>query len=85
MPGWRAPASEPALLRLVAHDNGEGFAPTVPHGIGLTAMRERVRSINGSTNIESSPDSGTTISISVPLPSLSGDVQGDAQTIRGVA
>jgi two-component system sensor histidine kinase UhpB len=54
-------------LRLLVHDNGEGFAPTAPLGLGLTAMRERVRTIGGSSQIHSSPEGGTTISLLVPL------------------
>ena len=36
-------------------------------GIGMTAMRERVRGIEGSSEIASSPEEGTTISVVVPL------------------
>jgi signal transduction histidine kinase len=54
-------------LRLHVHDNGEGFEPTAPLGLGLTAMRERVRTIGGSCHIQSSPVGGTTISLLVPL------------------
>jgi two-component system sensor histidine kinase UhpB len=54
-------------LRLLVHDNGEGFEPSAPLGLGLTAMRERVRTIGGSSHIHSSPEGGTTISLLVPL------------------
>jgi two-component system sensor histidine kinase UhpB len=54
-------------LRLLVHDNGEGFEPNTPLGLGLTAMRERVRTIGGSSHIYSSADGGTTISLLVPL------------------
>jgi nitrate/nitrite-specific signal transduction histidine kinase len=33
----------------------------------MTAMRERVRGIEGSSRIDSSPGRGTTISVRVPL------------------
>jgi two-component system sensor histidine kinase UhpB len=53
-------------LRLRVHDNGGGFARSAAPGIGLTAMRERVRTIQGTTFIDTSP-SGTTISLLVPV------------------
>jgi two-component system sensor histidine kinase UhpB len=56
-------------LRLVIHDDGEGFAASTPIGLGLTAMRERVSTIDGTSKIETSPEGGTTISVLVPLPS----------------
>jgi two-component system sensor histidine kinase UhpB len=54
-------------ISLLVRDNGKGFAACTPAGIGLTAMRERVLAINGSSHIESSP-TGTVISVSVLLP-----------------
>ena len=54
-------------LHLLVYDNGTGFVAGASTGIGLTAMRERVSGIDGSTSIDSSPERGTTISVSVPL------------------
>lgn len=59
-------------LRLIVHDNGKGFAAAASLGLGLTAMRERVRTIEGTSQIESSPTAGTTISVTVPLRSAMG-------------
>jgi two-component system sensor histidine kinase UhpB len=56
-------------LRLVVHDNGKGFVAGATNGIGLTAMRERVRGIDGTSSIDSSPERGTTITVTVPLSS----------------
>lgn len=57
-------------LRLIVHDNGTGFAATASLGLGLTAMRERVRSIEGTSLIDSPlSGGGTTISVTVPLSS----------------
>jgi two-component system sensor histidine kinase UhpB len=56
-------------LRLVIHDNGKGFVAGATNGIGLTAMRERVRGIDGTSSIDSSPERGTTITVTVPLSS----------------
>lgn len=57
-------------LRLVVHDDGEGFAPNAPIGLGLTAMQERVRTLDGTSHIQSSPQGGTTIVVLVPLSPL---------------
>jgi two-component system sensor histidine kinase UhpB len=59
----------PAKLRLVVEDDGEGFAPGAAAGLGLTAMRERVRTLDGTSHIDSSPAGGTTITVLVPLRS----------------
>jgi len=37
------------------------------HGLGLTSMRERVRLVDGTINIESKPMVGTTIHVRVPF------------------
>jgi two-component system sensor histidine kinase UhpB len=77
--------SSPRKLRLRVHDDGEGFAGSAPPGIGLTAMRERVRSIDGSTQIESSPNGGTTISLLVPLRAPTEDVGHKSQPMQSVS
>jgi two-component system, NarL family, sensor histidine kinase UhpB len=59
-------------VRLTIEDNGAGFAPNnQPHrtngGLGLAGMRERLALIGGQFDIESSPGSGTTVFIRIPL------------------
>ena len=54
-------------LRLLVHDNGRGFAADASMGMGMTAMRERVRGIGGSSNIDSARGHGTTLTVYVPL------------------
>jgi signal transduction histidine kinase len=50
-------------------DSGKGFdQSTVPTGLGLTAMEERVRMMNGDFKIQSAPGAGTTITTSIALP-----------------
>jgi len=59
-------------VRLVIRDSGKGFdleTALQGKGLGLTSMRERARLVNGSIAIDSRPMGGTTIQISVPLPS----------------
>jgi PAS domain S-box-containing protein len=60
---------EDALVRLRISDDGVGFYPTsVPSGIGLTSMRERLRLVGGELYISSAPRSGTTITAQVRIP-----------------
>jgi len=55
-------------IKLEVEDDGVGFDQTAVdyrHGMGLTIMNERVKSIGGSLNISSSPNNGTRISVLV--------------------
>ena len=56
-------------VELVVSDNGKGFDVTkkTQNGLGLISMRERVKTIGGSIAIESSPGTGTRVSVSVPF------------------
>jgi two-component system NarL family sensor kinase len=67
-----------ASLRLVEHDgwvelqaddNGRGFDHTQPRtkGLGLNALRDRVKLLNGLLAIISSPGQGTHVNIRIPL------------------
>ncbi len=62
------------LLSLTVDDNGKGFEmkdlkdkKDVEGGMGLMFMRERIRYISGRLFINSSPGSGTRITINIPL------------------
>jgi signal transduction histidine kinase len=57
------------LLVLDVQDDGQGFIPAAMNGggYGLTGMRERTESLQGSFSIESVPGEGTTVSISLPV------------------
>lgn len=55
------------------HDDGAGFNPEASARgefpkFGLTTMRERASSIQGSLEIESTPRDGTTVRFTMPLP-----------------
>ena len=60
-------------LVVTIKDFGKGFSVSDLYvgkerkGIGLLALNERVRVINGQLEIQSQPDGGTTIHISIPL------------------
>ena len=65
------------MVRLDVRDDGGGFdfgvkssadAGANGHGYGLRAMRQRLRRVGGSLEVESGPGMGTAISASVPLP-----------------
>ena len=56
-------------LELFVQDNGQGFDPAgeFPGHLGLRSMKERVRDIGGSLEIDSEPGKGTRINVRVPL------------------
>ena len=59
---------ERETIRLKVTDSGIGFDPTASAtGIGLTSMRERLRTINGELIVRSAPCEGTQISAEVKL------------------
>jgi len=61
---------DPQALYLVIRDSGTGFdveAASLGKGLGLTNMRERVRLVNGTINIDSTPNGGTAIEVRVAL------------------
>jgi signal transduction histidine kinase len=50
------------------HDDGIGFDPAhVREGIGLKNLRERARDLNGNFTIDSTPETGTTITLRAPV------------------
>jgi signal transduction histidine kinase len=61
---------EPERVRLEVRDDGGGFDPAAPHSpgehFGLLGMDERANKIGGELRINSTPGSGTTVSIGVP-------------------
>jgi PAS domain S-box-containing protein len=63
---------EATEVSLIIHDSGRGFDVTAAmqgHGLGLTSMKERLRLVNGTITIQSSPRDGTTIHASARLRS----------------
>jgi signal transduction histidine kinase len=62
------------LVRLIVEDNGKGFPVdaegstlVVTRRFGLHGMRERLALVHGNLDVESSPESGTTLFVSIPL------------------
>jgi CheY-like chemotaxis protein/anti-sigma regulatory factor (Ser/Thr protein kinase) len=71
----RLESAGPAL-RLIVRDEGPGFDSRVrtaapaslgSNGFGLFSIRERMRAVGGTLDIESSPGQGTTVTLTVPL------------------
>ena len=60
------------LLRLTFTDNGDG-ADGIKPGSGLSIMRERVKSVGGTLEIESAPGEGFTVSLMIPAAQIKGD------------
>jgi PAS domain S-box-containing protein len=55
-------------MRLSVADDGRGFdLASVREGVGLSAMRERVRVVSGGLEIDSRPGIGTRVNVEVPL------------------
>lgn len=63
----------PSQVDLDVRDDGRGFDPTVPiartatGGYGLAAMRDRVRELGGSLDVESAVGEGTAVHVEIPL------------------
>src|SRR5580692_6109464 len=58
-------------LLLTVTDNGSGFDPGAPArrpSVGHASMRERIRSLGGKLDIQSTPGMGTTVVAWVPIP-----------------
>jgi signal transduction histidine kinase len=54
-------------VTLTVKDNGRGFDPHAPHaGLGLSSMRERAEASGGSFAVESAPDQGTQVRVTLP-------------------
>jgi PAS domain S-box-containing protein len=49
-------------------DDGIGFEPAVPQGVGLASMRERAALLGGELEVENGEGRGTTVRIKINLP-----------------
>jgi signal transduction histidine kinase len=56
-------------LALLIVDDGRGFSPDsqFPGHLGLRSMRERATDVGGTLDIESAPESGTRVHLSIPI------------------
>ncbi|HBK47587.1 MAG TPA: DNA-binding protein, partial [Xanthomonadaceae bacterium] len=53
-------------LYLQVTDDGDGFEPEGPRGLGLIMMRERAQTAGGTLSIESAPGAGTRVELHLP-------------------
>jgi two-component system sensor histidine kinase UhpB len=60
----------PEEVELIVADDGRGFAfAESERGLGIGGMRERALLVGGELTIESRPDAGTTVSLTIPAES----------------
>ena len=70
---WLTLHAENASARLEVHDDGRGFdlaavdAKGTAGGMGLLSMRERVALVDGTLDIKTAPNNGTTVVATIPL------------------
>jgi signal transduction histidine kinase len=57
----------PRRVILEVADDGAGFAPGAPEGLGFASMRGRAEAVGGTLTIRSAPAAGTTVRLAVPL------------------
>jgi signal transduction histidine kinase len=75
-------------VALDVQDDGRGFDPSRPvatrpeGGLGLAAMRERVKALGGSLSIESAPGEGATVAVQLPAGRSISPAAGSAATGR---
>ena len=59
-----------SAVRLSVRDFGMGMAPDVApssQGLGLTSIRERLRTVNGALTVDSEVAAGTELAVRIPL------------------
>jgi PAS domain S-box-containing protein len=64
-------------LYLEVNDDGDGFEPEGPRGLGLVVMRERAQTAGGTLTIESSPGAGTRVRLHLPYQAAGEPVASD--------
>jgi PAS domain S-box-containing protein len=58
------------LLCLTVSDRGAGIPPNragMPAGLGLVSIKERIRLVNGTFEMQSQPNCGTTLGVKIPV------------------
>ncbi|MFA4385136.1 ATP-binding protein, partial [Xanthomonas perforans] len=64
-------------FRLEVSDDGDGFEPEGPRGLGLIVMRERAQTVGGTLAIESAPGAGTRVTLRLPYHPVGESVHDD--------
>jgi signal transduction histidine kinase len=55
-------------LTVEVRDDGCGFDPGSPRGLGLAGLTDRISIVHGALRIDSQPGRGTTLHAEIPLP-----------------
>ena len=73
-------ATRAASVEIAVEDNGIGFSPevleaarSIRNGFGLVGIRERARILGGRVDIQSSAQTGTVVTVTLPLASAAHD------------
>ncbi len=85
--------TKPGYAVLAIVDNGKGFDPNqltrsgkdICGGLGLFTIRERVKLVKGTLNIDSQENKGTQLHVVVPIPSLQSVESQEHQYDKGLA
>ncbi|MFA0923577.1 sensor histidine kinase [Xanthomonas fragariae] len=64
-------------FHLEVSDDGDGFEPEGPRGLGLIVMRERAQTVGGTLAIESAPGAGTRVTLCLPYHAVGESVHDD--------
>jgi signal transduction histidine kinase len=58
-----------SAVRFQIHDDGRGFEPAhpFPGHLGISSMQERAKKVGGTLTIESTPEQGTYVNVSIPI------------------
>jgi signal transduction histidine kinase len=60
-------SQEDGRLGLVIRDDGCGFDPDRPRGLGLTGMSDRLDTVGGSLTLNSGAGLGTSVCVHIPV------------------
>ena len=68
-------------LNIMVEDNGKGFDPANirSRGLGMTNVENRIRTLNGTIQVESQPDTGTSVILNIPITQSESPMQHDDQ------
>jgi signal transduction histidine kinase/ligand-binding sensor domain-containing protein len=78
-----------AALHLAIRDDGRGFQPNEARGtgrghFGIPVMEERARKLGGALMLESSPENGTEVTVSVPFGALQQPMRREQDVVRWI-
>ena len=54
-------------LAVEVRDDGRGFDPSSPRGLGLTGLADRIAIVDGTVRVDSAPGRGTALRADIPL------------------